>query len=117
MLAAEFMQGQGTDLRGFTWYGPTSGYTAYIGPNSLEPDVLIEQSQCLFPNSTDPPCTWNTPQDDVPVVLAARSWHPGGVNTVMADGGVRFVKSVVNLSVWRALSTTQGGEMVSGDAY
>jgi prepilin-type N-terminal cleavage/methylation domain-containing protein/prepilin-type processing-associated H-X9-DG protein len=117
MLAAEQVQGQGADLRGFTWYGPTSGFTAYIGPNSPLPDILQEQSQCVYPFSTNPPCTWNTPQDDLPVYLASRSLHPGGVNVVLADGSVRFVRNQVNLTVWRALSTTQGGEIISEDAY
>ena len=49
--------------------------------------------------------------------LASRSRHPGGVNVVMADGSVHFVKNQVNLAVWRALSTTQGREIISDDAY
>ena len=54
----------------------------------------------------------------VAVVLAAESFHPaGGVNVVMADGSVHFVKNQVDLSVWRALSTTQGGEIISADSY
>ncbi|WP_165227376.1 DUF1559 family PulG-like putative transporter [Aquisphaera insulae] len=48
---------------------------------------------------------------------AARSRHPGGVNTLFADGGVRFVKNSVNLATWRALGTSAGGEVVSADAY
>jgi prepilin-type processing-associated H-X9-DG protein len=117
MLAAELVQGQGVDLRGFTWYGPTSGFTSYLGPNSALPDVLNEQSQCVYPFSTNPPCIWNTVQDDQPVFLASRSFHPGGTNVVMADGSVHFVKNQINFPVWRALSTTQGREVISDDAY
>ena len=118
MLVAELVQGQGSDLRGFTWYGPTSGYASYLGPNSALPDVLTEPGQCVYPFSTNPPCIWSGPLDQLPVVLAARSFHPaGGVNIVMADGGVHFVKNQVDLSVWRALSTTQGGEIISADSY
>jgi prepilin-type N-terminal cleavage/methylation domain-containing protein/prepilin-type processing-associated H-X9-DG protein len=117
MLAAEVVEGQGADLRGFTWYGPNSGFTSYLGPNSTQPDVLTEQSQCVYPFSANPPCTWNTVQDDVPVYFASRSRHPGGVNVVLADGSVRFIKNQVNLAVWRALSTTQGREIISDDAY
>jgi prepilin-type N-terminal cleavage/methylation domain-containing protein/prepilin-type processing-associated H-X9-DG protein len=117
MLAAELVQGQGADLRGFTWYGPTSGFTSYPGPNSALADVLTEQPQCVYPFSNNPPCTWNTPQDTVPVYLASRSRHPGGVNVVLADGSVHFIKNQVNLAVWRALSTTQGREIISDDAY
>ncbi len=117
MLAAELVQGQGADLRGFTWYGPSSGFTTYLGPNSPLPDVLTEQSQCFYPYSTNPPCTWNTVQDDVPVYLASRSRHPSGLNVLLADGSAHFLKNQLSLSVWQALSTTQGGEIVSDDAY
>jgi prepilin-type N-terminal cleavage/methylation domain-containing protein/prepilin-type processing-associated H-X9-DG protein len=117
MLAAELIQGQGADLRGFTWYGPTSGFTTYIGPNSLLPDVLSEQSQCVYPWSSNPPCTWNPGTVDAPEYLASRGLHPLGLNVAMADGSVHFVKNQLNLAVWRALSTTQGAEVISGDAY
>jgi prepilin-type N-terminal cleavage/methylation domain-containing protein/prepilin-type processing-associated H-X9-DG protein len=117
MLVAELVQGQGADLRGFTWYGPTSGYTAYLGPNSLLPDTLTEPGQCVYPFSTNPPCVWSTPQNELPVVMTSRSLHPGGVYVLMADGSAHFVKNQVSLQVWRALSTTQGAEIISGDSY
>ena len=47
----------------------------------------------------------------------ARSRHPGGVNVAMCDGSVKFMKNSISLNVWRALSTTQGGEVISSDAY
>jgi prepilin-type N-terminal cleavage/methylation domain-containing protein/prepilin-type processing-associated H-X9-DG protein len=47
----------------------------------------------------------------------ASSNHPGGVNTLMADGSCRFVKDSVNLGTWWALGTRNGGEVVSADAY
>jgi prepilin-type N-terminal cleavage/methylation domain-containing protein/prepilin-type processing-associated H-X9-DG protein len=49
--------------------------------------------------------------------LTARSYHPGGINVLFADGGVRFVKSTVNGNTWRALGTVSGAEAVSADAY
>jgi prepilin-type N-terminal cleavage/methylation domain-containing protein/prepilin-type processing-associated H-X9-DG protein len=117
ILAGELVQGQGADLRGFTWYGPASGFTTYLGPNSPLPDVLTEPSQCVYPFSTNPPCTWNTPQDDMPVLSASRGFHPGGVNVVMVDGSAHFIRNQVDLAVWRALSTIHGGEIVSADGY
>ncbi len=47
----------------------------------------------------------------------ASSNHPGGVNTLMADGSVRFIKDSVNQQTWWALGTRAGGEVVSADAY
>ncbi len=75
---------------------------------------------------------------------SASSMHPGGLNVLMGDGSVRFVKDTiqtwpyqpvsgnpagasrngqgawVNLppsGVWQALSTRSGGEMVMSDSY
>jgi prepilin-type N-terminal cleavage/methylation domain-containing protein/prepilin-type processing-associated H-X9-DG protein len=44
------------------------------------------------------------------------SRHPGGVNLLLGDGSVRFVKDTVNLGTWRALGTRAGGEVISSDA-
>ena len=49
--------------------------------------------------------------------LAARSYHPGGVNVGFADGSVRFAKNSVNITTWNALGTRAGGEVVSSDSY
>jgi prepilin-type N-terminal cleavage/methylation domain-containing protein/prepilin-type processing-associated H-X9-DG protein len=46
-------------------------------------------------------------------LTAARSQHAGGVNVLLCDGSVRFVSDSVALSVWRAVSTRAGGEVVS----
>ncbi|MEJ7639263.1 MAG: DUF1559 domain-containing protein [Singulisphaera sp.] len=48
---------------------------------------------------------------------AARSVHPGGVNTGMGDGSVRFIKNTINKTVWQNLGTKGGGEVVSADSY
>jgi prepilin-type N-terminal cleavage/methylation domain-containing protein len=117
-LAAEVVQGHGADLRGFTWYGPSSGFTAYIGPNSKSPDVLTLPEQCVYPYETNPPCSYeNAPGAGPSVVMAARSRHPGGVLVVLGDGSVRFIKDSIDLATWRALSTSRGGEVISADSY
>lgn len=45
-------------------------------------------------------------------IIAARSKHPGGVNGALGDGSVRFVANTINLQVWRAVGTRDGGEAV-----
>jgi prepilin-type N-terminal cleavage/methylation domain-containing protein len=49
--------------------------------------------------------------------INARSHHPGGVNALLGDGSVHFVKDSINGLTWRALGTVAGGEVVDGDAY
>jgi prepilin-type N-terminal cleavage/methylation domain-containing protein/prepilin-type processing-associated H-X9-DG protein len=51
------------------------------------------------------------------VDLPPSSYHPGGVNILLGDGSVRFIKDSVALSVWRALSTRNGGEIVGASDY
>ena len=42
---------------------------------------------------------------------AARSRHAGGVNVLLADGSVRFVRNTIDLTTWKALGTMDGGEV------
>jgi prepilin-type N-terminal cleavage/methylation domain-containing protein/prepilin-type processing-associated H-X9-DG protein len=49
--------------------------------------------------------------------VTARSYHPGGVNALLGDGSVRFVKNSINGAAWRALGTIAGGEVISSDSY
>ena len=49
--------------------------------------------------------------------INARSYHPGGVNTLLGDGSVRFVKSTIDGMVWRSLGTVAGLEVISSDSY
>ena len=41
------------------------------------------------------------------------SRHPGGVNVLLGDGSVRFVKNAINLATWRAMGTRAGGEIIN----
>jgi prepilin-type N-terminal cleavage/methylation domain-containing protein/prepilin-type processing-associated H-X9-DG protein len=43
--------------------------------------------------------------------------HSGGVNTLMADGSVRFVKDSINQYTWWSLGTRADGEVISSDSY
>jgi prepilin-type N-terminal cleavage/methylation domain-containing protein/prepilin-type processing-associated H-X9-DG protein len=45
-------------------------------------------------------------------VMTARSAHPGGINLLLADGHCRFIANDVDLAVWRAWGTPNGGEAV-----
>jgi prepilin-type processing-associated H-X9-DG protein len=49
--------------------------------------------------------------------FTTRSYHPGGVNSLFADGSVHFFESRTNGLTWRSLGTIAGGEVLSGDSY
>jgi len=46
-----------------------------------------------------------------------RSLHPGGVNFLMGDGSVKFIKSGISLPTYWALGTRAGGEVISSDSF
>ena len=50
-------------------------------------------------------------------VMPPSSKHPGGVNLLLGDGSVKFIKDSINLQTWRALGTRNGGEVISSDSY
>ncbi len=115
MLVSETVVGKGSDLRGLTWWADATGYTSFIPPNSSLFDLMYSASACAYPFNNNTPCQIATTQSGL--MTGARSRHPGGVNVTMADGSVRFVKNSVNIATWRALSSTKGGEVLSGDAF
>jgi prepilin-type N-terminal cleavage/methylation domain-containing protein/prepilin-type processing-associated H-X9-DG protein len=47
----------------------------------------------------------------------ARSRHPGGVNTLFADGSVHFIKNSINPVTWQGIATCAGGEVIGSDSY
>jgi prepilin-type N-terminal cleavage/methylation domain-containing protein len=49
--------------------------------------------------------------------ITSRSFHPAGVNALLGDGSVRFLKNGIDGAVWRAIGTVAGGELVGGDAF
>ncbi len=112
LLAAETVQGQGGDLRGFTWWGWAAGFETFAVPNASEPDTMQQLAYCNQLITSNPPC--NGQSGGNLFKATARSRHPGGVNVAMCDSSVRFVSDDVDLAAWRAASTTQGEEVYGG---
>jgi len=50
-------------------------------------------------------------------LIATRSRHPGGVNTLFADGSVKFLKNSINPVTWFSLGSKAGNDIVSADSY
>jgi prepilin-type N-terminal cleavage/methylation domain-containing protein len=109
LLVAEVIQGQGSDLRGFIWWGDATGFTTYLGPNSALPDVVYTTGYCQNGLLGNPPCS-GTPTATAPSMFGARSRHTGGVQVAMADASVHFISDSVDINVWRAMGTSKGSE-------
>lgn len=100
------------DTRGTWAYGVMGGniFSTQTGPNSSTPDGIwgcrsfpVEDMQCIQIGS---PYT--------EMYSAARSYHIGGVQGAMTDGSVRFFSENIDLTLWQALGT-RGGREVVGD--
>jgi prepilin-type N-terminal cleavage/methylation domain-containing protein/prepilin-type processing-associated H-X9-DG protein len=47
--------------------------------------------------------------------IGASSRHPGGVNVVLMDGSIKFIKDSISQTTWWAIATKAGGEIISAD--
>jgi prepilin-type N-terminal cleavage/methylation domain-containing protein len=102
------------------WGGPLSDFTTSLGgqtfngwltPNSKACDDVARL--CAAPEYLNGiSCCNPVGSDSLLQSFAARSKHPGGVHAARADGSVHYFTDSVSQSVWRALSTSQGGEVV-----
>jgi prepilin-type N-terminal cleavage/methylation domain-containing protein/prepilin-type processing-associated H-X9-DG protein len=90
----------GYNRRGFMW---ASGEARCVSYNHY-----------YTPNAKTFDCIANDPTKTYIAVgyRAARSLHTGGVNVVLADGSVRFVRDSVPVDAWRALSTRSAGDIL-----
>ncbi len=79
------------DDRGEKWIMGNYGNTLY--------------NHALPPNGRDWDCMNITQQMGL---MAARSFHPGGVHVALCDGSVRQLSDSVDLSLWRGLATRDG---------
>ena len=102
----------GTRINGGGWCRPASDITA---PDGLTSTGALGGTQGI--NVTNghlisgyPDSRYNT--DATGQIY---SFHSGGVNALLGDGSVRFIRQTISLSTLQALITRSGGETVPGD--
>ena len=88
-------------------------FTARTSPNSTEWDQMPVCDETLVVDTDPLYCEdgKNFRDENAEIWAAARSKHPGGVNSSRCDGSVKFVSDSIDLDVWRALATRAGGEV------
>jgi prepilin-type N-terminal cleavage/methylation domain-containing protein/prepilin-type processing-associated H-X9-DG protein len=109
--AAAFAKPNSTSItshRGWRWSSPSEGALFNVAqtPNDKQYPFNVCRPQC------SPSCS-----DNGSISLPATSAHPGGVNALMCDGSVKFVKDTVSRATWWALGSRGKGEVISADAY
>jgi prepilin-type processing-associated H-X9-DG protein len=87
----------------YPWHTSNSAYTHFNTPNGLS---------CW---STQDPV--GNPWGGLTNLITATSDHPGGVNVCMTDGSVKFIKDTIAPTIWWAIGTRNGNEVVSSDSY
>jgi prepilin-type N-terminal cleavage/methylation domain-containing protein len=101
------------DFRGGVWFDQP-GYSQLFTrntPNSSVPDQIYG-GYCNHLPELNRPCTDS--DNNGSDTASSRSMHPGGVGVVRGDGSVHFLTDNVDLTVWRALGSIQGGEVLAG---
>jgi len=70
-------------------------------------------------NHVMPPNTWSCGRggDNGNGAYTASSRHSGGVNVLLADGSVKFVKQTINAATWWAIGSRAGNEVVSASDF
>lgn len=92
-----------THARGFSWANGEYRSTMYNHARS--------------PNAEQIDCIASRISGDLSVRFAAYGWraarstHTNGVHISLADGSARFVANNIDLLVWKALATRDGGEL------
>jgi prepilin-type N-terminal cleavage/methylation domain-containing protein/prepilin-type processing-associated H-X9-DG protein len=123
-ISASTQQG---DYYGINWwtsgdYGDTT-FSTFFPPNFFQTDDAGYAIPKLVPRQTN-------------FADTITSFHPGGANFAFCDGSVRFIKNSINSwnprsitfnnpnysnvpmnGVYQALSTRNGGEVISSDSY
>ncbi|MCU0705675.1 MAG: DUF1559 domain-containing protein [Fimbriiglobus sp.] len=89
-----------------------SGLTTTFPPNTVVP--FVSGGRTFDVNWTSARVGPGTPPHTYRVVLS-RSYHSGGVNGLLMDGSVRFVRSSISQATWRAVGTRTGGEVPGND--
>ncbi len=88
----------GVGCNWFNGYPPQTRYTHVMPPNTWS-------------------CDYGSGGASIRGAHTASSRHAGGINVLLCDGSVKFIKSTISLQTWWALGTMANGEVISADSY
>ncbi len=115
ILHSEVLQvSSSSDQRCEWWNDVSTNFMTYMSPNSTLPDQL--SGWCVSNPVMHEPCV-GTASSYYYQIIGSRSRHPGGVNSLFADGSVHFIKNTINFYTWQSLGSIKQGEVISSDSY
>ncbi|MEM9658513.1 MAG: hypothetical protein AAF961_09140, partial [Planctomycetota bacterium] len=101
------------------------GSSLILAPSRRRSDIAVANRGCprgALYNHVAPPnwngvdCGRNVPDTPgEPAVVSARSSHPGIVKVSFGDARADGISDDVDLVVWRAMGSRNGGEIVPGE--
>lgn len=117
LAMSEILTGAPNDWRNSAWIGNCCHSSFYVGntPNTSSPDVLVDSGQCTGGAVTDTSKGLQCVQGSgsgTDNVSFSRSRHPGGVNSLLCDGSVRFFSNNINAVTWLNLGKMADGQVL-----
>ncbi len=120
LLLSELITGHNCSCRGMYSYVEGPVFMVDYTPNDPTPDLTRWCDPADALPGADAPCLGGSSQFGGTVALymvlhTSRSLHPGGVTSGLCDGSVQFIDEEIDLSIWRAMGTPNGGETITKD--
>ncbi|MBX3444837.1 MAG: DUF1559 domain-containing protein [Planctomyces sp.] len=89
------------------------GFTTAAPPNAVVP-LGYDVDQCGLMDSVDFTSQQEATSATAPTcaIITSRSYHIGMIHATLVDGSVRTINDSIDMRVWRALGTRDGGEIL-----
>jgi prepilin-type N-terminal cleavage/methylation domain-containing protein/prepilin-type processing-associated H-X9-DG protein len=114
VVYSELLKTAPADLRATLADWTYSRFSSGLMPNDTNGDQMpnFHAIFCTSRPAQNEPCQLIAVPTVGDIHQAARSRHEGGVHALWADGAVRFVSENLDRTLWRAISTIGGGEVI-----
>ncbi len=100
----EWVDGRAHQTAFTTTFGPNASVKCVVGGQSYAADWTNQQEGKSATVSTYSAVT-------------SRSYHVGGVHSLMMDGAIHFIGDSVDLATWQSMSTRDKGEVIADSPY